>query len=48
MKLVSINIRELGDVKCKYLKELIGKENPGVVFVQETKLDTQRSATVFG
>jgi len=39
MKLVSINIRGLrGDVKWKYLKELIGKENPRVIFIQETKL----------
>jgi len=39
MKLVSINIRDLGgDVRWKYLKELISKENPGLLFVQETKL----------
>ena len=32
---MSINIRGLGgDVKWKYLKEVIGKENPGVVFIQ--------------
>jgi len=39
MKIVSINIRGLGgDVKRKYLRELISKEDPGLFLVQETKL----------
>jgi len=39
MKIVSINIRGLGgEVKRKYLRELVSKEDPGLLLVQETKL----------
>jgi len=39
MKLVSINIRGLaGDIKWKYLRELIHKKKVGVLCVHETKL----------
>jgi len=39
MKIVNINIRGLGgDVKRKYLRELVSKEDPGLLLVQETKL----------
>jgi len=39
MKLISINIRRLGgDIKWKYISELIVKEKPGLICIQETKL----------
>jgi len=39
MKLISINIRGLGgDIKRKYIRELLHKEKAGVLCVQKTKL----------
>jgi len=39
MKLISINIRDLGgDIKQKYIRELLCKEKDGMLCVQETKL----------
>jgi len=39
MIIVSINFRGLGDVKWKYLKDLPIMEKPGIICVQETKLE---------
>jgi len=39
MSIISINIRGLGgNVKWNYIKELVRKENPIVICIQETKL----------
>jgi len=39
MSLISINIRGLGgEIKWKYLQNLIRKERPGVICIQQTKL----------
>jgi len=49
MKIISLNVRGLGgDVKWKYMKELIGKEKPGLVSVQETKLINVSASKCFG
>jgi len=52
MSLISINIRGLGvDVKWKYLQELVMREKPGILCIQETKvvhLCSQRDAIRYG
>jgi len=38
MSLISLNVRGLGgDIKWKYMQELVWKEKPGIVCLQETK-----------
>jgi len=49
MKVISLNVRGLGgDIKWKYIKELIGKEKPGIMCAQETKLISVSASKCFG
>jgi len=49
MKIISLNVRGFGgDVRWKYMKELISKEKPGLVCLQETKLISVSAFKCFG
>jgi len=52
MSLISINIRGLGrDIKWKYFQNIVRKERPGVICIQETKLvniNSKRCYTLLG
>jgi len=47
MKLISMNIREIGEIKKKYLEDLIKKEKADIVCLQETKCKELEKEKIF-